>query len=162
MIVNLFFIISFLKFLISLREKPNEDLRRHNKGKPLTRRKISIFACMLALLSGVTWVFGLFSIKDAKIYLQAIFCVLNGLYGIFLFSLTLMEKNVRHAWTKLCGKFKIKAEDRQFSSIKETKLLSSSQGNSGSQQKENGNMNKIPVLKNNSKLVPDFYSQKLK
>lgn len=55
--------------------------------------------------SGLTWIFGFFTIEKASIVFQYIFTILNVLQGFIIFILfTAREKRVRQNWQKLCCK----------------------------------------------------------
>ncbi|KAK2175107.1 hypothetical protein NP493_749g00008 [Ridgeia piscesae] len=55
------------------------------------------------VILGLTWVVGFFAVRDARITLQYIFCILNSTQGLLIFLFhNIREKSVRAAWRSLC------------------------------------------------------------
>ena len=81
------------------------SLMNSAKGKKVTKaqrrdgisqlRIAAAFSCIL----GLTWVFGLFAISDARIFFQYLFCIFNSLQGFTIFYLHVArQKEARSHW----------------------------------------------------------------
>ncbi|XP_061169878.1 adhesion G-protein coupled receptor G4-like [Saccostrea echinata] len=87
------------------------------------RAAVSIF-----ILLGLTWIFGILAIEDARVVFAYLFTILTTFQGFFIFILFVArEKQFRNHWKKLCCQYCV--EDKQ----KKYKQTTSSDGTSHGQ-----------------------------
>ena len=80
---------------------------RAEKNKKFTQARIA-FAC--SVLLGLTWVFALLAIGEARDFFQWMFCIFNSLQGFFIFVFYTWRSNeVRREWKVFFG-FKSKLD----------------------------------------------------
>ncbi len=106
--VLLILLINFIAFVFILRSLLNSGSKvttdRKTKGITQARRGIAILVVL-----GLTWVFGVLAIKDAKLVFQYLFCIFNSLQGLLVFIFyCVLSKDTRNKWKVLCsGKGKL-------------------------------------------------------
>ena len=72
-----------------------------NRKRYLGQARIA-FSC--SILLGLTWVFALLAVSEAKIFFQWLFCIFNSLQGFFIFLFyTARNPEVRKEWAKCFG-----------------------------------------------------------
>jgi hypothetical protein len=75
---------------------------RKTKGITQARRSIAILVVL-----GLTWVFGILAVKDAKLVFQYLFCIFNSLQGLLVFIFyCVLSKDTRIKWKELFSKKK--------------------------------------------------------
>jgi hypothetical protein len=102
--VVLILLVNFVAFILILRSlftagtKVTSD--RKTKGITQARRSIAILVVL-----GLTWVFGILAIKDAKLVFQYLFCIFNSLQGLLVFIFyCVLSRDTRQKWRALFTK----------------------------------------------------------
>lgn len=88
--------IVFILVVISLR-KNNKASQRFSQSPDLaTQVRIAVSCCTLL---GLTWLFGVLAISDARLPFQYLFCIFNSLQGAFIFYFNILRQTrVKEAW----------------------------------------------------------------
>ena len=72
---------------------------RKTSGITQARRGIAILVVL-----GLTWLFGVLAIRDAKLVFQYLFCIFNSLQGLLVFIFyCVLSKDTRRKWKSLCS-----------------------------------------------------------
>ena len=97
----LILLFNFVEFVLILRSllasgtKVSSD--RKTSGITQARRSFAILVVL-----GLTWVFGILAIKDAKLVFQYLFCIFNSLQGLLVFIFyCVLSKDTRRKWKSL-------------------------------------------------------------
>ena len=108
--IGIILIINFVLMLLAFRGIYASSQKTKSKQMSLKRKVRMVFACVSIM--GLTWVFGVFAIGDAKIPFQIAFTVFNSLQGVLIFIFyCLLSPKVQKEWRKcLCG------DSREFTS----------------------------------------------
>jgi len=101
-------LILFINFVIlvavmgSLGKRSNGGSLAHT-GKKLSLLRQSRIAFACSVLLGLTWLFALVAIGDARNVFQWLFTVFNSLQGLFIFTFyTLLNPDARKEWMACC------------------------------------------------------------
>lgn len=111
--VLLILLINFIAFTLILRSLLSSGTKvtknRKTSGLTQARRGIAILVVL-----GLTWLFGILAIKDAKLIFQYLFCIFNSLQGLMVFLFyCVFSKETRRKWRSL---FSRKADKTETSS----------------------------------------------
>jgi len=100
----MFNLVIFIKVVIALR-KQNIQSQKFSHSFELKRQvRIAMSCCFLL---GLTWIFGVLAISDARLPFQYLFCIFNSLQGLFLFYFNVFRQTrIRDAWKALLMKGK--------------------------------------------------------
>ena len=101
--VLLVLVINFVAYIFILRSLLTSgiNLSKVHKASGITqiRRALSIL-----VLLGLTWLFGVLAIGDAKLVFQYLFCIFNSLQGLLVFIFyCVLSKDARRQWRSLCS-----------------------------------------------------------
>ena len=78
----------------------------------------------IMVLLGLTWVFGAFAIKDAKLVFEYLFCIFNSLQGFFIFIFHCVRRpEVRSKWRGIFGGNKLEYLDSTKSTVTKTRSI---------------------------------------
>lgn len=101
--IGIVLIINFVLMILAFRGIYASSQKTKSKQMSLKRKIRMVVACISIM--GLTWVFGIFAIGDAKIPFQIAFTVFNSLQGVFIFIFyCLLNPKVQNEWRKcLCG-----------------------------------------------------------
>ena len=130
-------LINFIAFVLILRSLINSGAKvtsdKKTRGVTQARRTIAILVVL-----GLTWVFGVLAIKDAKLVFQYLFCIFNSLQGLLVFIFyCVLSKDTRRKWKVICfGKTKAdtstgrypKATDSKFQEVSPRNSLNTKTG----------------------------------
>ena len=105
---------------------------RKTSGITQARRGIAILVVL-----GLTWVFGVLAIKDAKLVFQYLFCIFNSLQGLLVFLFhCVLSRDTRQKWKRLfltrtnadlsTGRNHRQATDSKFEEVKNSNKSSNS------------------------------------
>ena len=99
LVANSFAFALILHSLLTSRRNITAD--RKVSGLTQARRGAAIMVVL-----GLTWVFGIFAVKDAKLVFQYLFCIFNSLQGLFVFLFyCVLSEDTRGKYKRvLCGK----------------------------------------------------------
>lgn len=95
---------NFIAFVLIIRSLgksgTNVNAGRKTSGITQARRGIAIL-----MVLGLTWLFGVLAIRDAKLYFQYLFCIVNSLQGLLVFIFyCVLQKDTRKKWKSLCSR----------------------------------------------------------
>ncbi|CAB3995765.1 adhesion G- coupled receptor G7-like, partial [Paramuricea clavata] len=101
--VLLVLLINFIAFVLILRSLLTSGTKvtadRKTSGITQARRGIAILVVL-----GLTWLFGVLAIRDAKLVFQYLFCIFNSLQGLLVFIFyCVLSKDTRRKWKSLCS-----------------------------------------------------------
>ena len=100
--VLLILLINFIAFILIVRSLLTSGTKvtadRKTSGITQARRSFAILVVL-----GLTWVFGILAIKDAKLVFQYLFCIFNSFQGflVFIFYCAL-PRDTRRKWKSIC------------------------------------------------------------
>ncbi|XP_028395099.1 adhesion G protein-coupled receptor L4-like [Dendronephthya gigantea] len=102
--VLLILLTNFIAFVLILRSLltsgKNVTADRTISGITQARRAISILVVL-----GLTWVFGVLAIKEARLGVQYLFCIFNAFQGLLVFFFhCILSKDIRKKWMSLCSR----------------------------------------------------------
>ena len=97
-------LINFIAFVLIIRSLgksgANVAAGRKTSGITQARRGIAILVVL-----GLTWLFGVLAIRDAKLYFQYLFSIVNSLQGLLVFIFyCVLQKDTRKKWKSLCSR----------------------------------------------------------
>ncbi|XP_077546208.1 uncharacterized protein LOC144158899 isoform X2 [Haemaphysalis longicornis] len=105
--VNLLVFIMVMRVLLKPRMPAAAKSASHTAGSgsppPITTAQVRGAFTVMTLL-GVTWIFGVFAVGDARTVFQYIFCVCNSMQGFLIFVVRVLQyPEARAAWAQLVG-----------------------------------------------------------
>lgn len=96
LLVNFIAFILIVRSLLTTGTKVSAD--RKTSGITQARRSFAILVVL-----GLTWVFGVLAIKDAKLVFQYLFCIFNSFQGLLVFIFyCALPRDTRRKWKSLC------------------------------------------------------------
>ncbi|KAH9364064.1 hypothetical protein HPB48_021296 [Haemaphysalis longicornis] len=105
--VNLLVFIMVMRVLLKPRMPAAAKSASHTTGSgsqpPITTGQVRGAFTVMTLL-GVTWIFGVFAVGDARTVFQYVFCVCNSMQGFLIFVVRVLQyPEARAAWAQLVG-----------------------------------------------------------
>ena len=99
----LFNLIIFIMVVISLKRSHGNKNKHAHSPDVFAQLRIAASCCTLL---GLTWLFGVLAIADARLPFQYLFCIFNSLQGAFIFYFNIVRQSrVKTAWLNyLSGK----------------------------------------------------------
>ena len=101
--VSFILFINFIAFVLILRSLLTTGTKvtgaKKTKGITQARRSIAI-----SVVLGLTWIFGILAIRDAKLFFQYLFSICNSLQGLLVFIFyCVLSKDTRTKLKSLCS-----------------------------------------------------------
>ena len=93
---------NFVVFILIVRSllTSGNKVTTDRKTSSITQARRS-FAILVVL--GLTWIFGILAIKDAKLVFQYLFCIFNSFQGLLVFIFyCVLPRDTRRKWKSLC------------------------------------------------------------